>query len=422
MRTRTELLIAGTAAALLITLAFTRGLADRGNVNLDSRASTFVQSPFGWSALAEIAQATGHVVVRNRSRSPAPAGTGTRHTLLIVANARLGAADQRELLIAGHEDEIFARDTLADITSPTSLLVAGPANDDLFRCLGYEVEPRFLASIRVEGAGRSPAVVRAAIQESADTSRTLSSGGFDDEVLCPVVRVVRVDTVLRGTEGAVVALRLHKDDGTKIYLLADAALMSNESIKQSSAAMPLLDELLSNHDRLAFDEFHHGFGPGGSLLGATVAWSRRSPWGWALWQLALVGLLVFVSGAVRFGPVRTGIQRQRRSSVEHVKALATALSAAQGHDVAIGAVVRGLQRRLSAAGRANISSAEDWRTWVRLLPARMTTPAAQQAAQKLVPFTEPNQPVAAVQRAAHAVEDVWHALHPLNQNTPSSTR
>ncbi len=401
MRLRTELLIAGGATALLIVFAFARGLADRGNVNLDPRASTLVQSPSGWSAVAEIAEATGHSVVRARQSTPIRAGTGTSRTLFATANARFSSSYARELLDASGSD------------SGVSLLLAGPAAGDVFRCLGYDLDVRILESIRVEDGGGNPVGLRAAIRVGRDTSRTLRERGFDDEVLCPVLPIARVDTLIRAVDGSVVALALVVEGGKNIYLLSDARFLSNQAIKESGAPLALLDVLLTRFDRFVFDEFHHGFGPDGSLLSATLEWSRKSPWGWMVWQLSAVGLLIFLAGAVRFGSTRAAIKRERRSPVEHVKALATALAAARGHDVAIGSMIHGLRRRLTSAGQATgAAKTADWRLWVRALPARMPTPEAQHAAQQLVPFTEPNQPVAAVQQAAHAVEDVWHALHP----------
>src|SRR2546430_8442715 len=50
-----------------------------------------------------------------------------------------------------------------------------------------------------------------------------------------------------------------------------------------------------------------------SLAALVLAWSLRSPWGWAAWQLTAVGLLALGFGAVRFGPPRAGLERRRRS-------------------------------------------------------------------------------------------------------------
>jgi hypothetical protein len=112
--------------------------------------------------------------------------------------------------------------------------------------------------------------------------------------------------------------------------------------------------------------------------------------------------------------VRAAIPRQRRSPLEHVRALATALSAAKGHDVAIAALMRGLQRRLAAASgdaRRRGAGRDTWRAWLAALPQRMRDPAQRETATRLARFAEPGQTDAAVRAAAHTVEDVWEALH-----------
>ena len=54
------------------------------------------------------------------------------------------------------------------------------------------------------------------------------------------------------------------------------------------------------------------------------------------------------------GSARCGraIERRRRSPMEHVRALATALAAARGHDVAVRLMIQGLRRRLSRGAAA----------------------------------------------------------------------
>ena len=112
---------------------------------------------------------------------------------------------------------------------------------------------------------------------------------------------------------------------------------------------------------------------------------------------------------VRFGPVRSVIRRTRRSPLEHVRALATALQAARGHDVAVELLVRGLRRRLSRDGRAGREPAADW---LASLAERTRSPRARAAAVRLRELTRPRRSVDDVRAAANAVEDVWQELRP----------
>jgi hypothetical protein len=157
------------------------------------------------------------------------------------------------------------------------------------------------------------------------------------------------------------------------------------------------------------DEYHQGFRQGGSLGAEVLAWSRRSPWGWVAWQLAAVGLLALLASAIRFGPAVPVIERKRRSPLEHVRALATALAAARGHDVAVRLMVRGLRRRLSQDVRPERQPIDDW---LAALGDRVRTPRARAAARTLTQLIIPPQPADAVLRAAHAVEEVWQEQRP----------
>jgi hypothetical protein len=259
-----------------------------------------------------------------------------------------------------------------------------------------------------------PGWVHAVLWEVPVRERTMKNPEmFGDPVPCPALQVMAIDTLLQDDEGRPVMVRLRRDDREgSLYLLADVALISNTVLRTSALAPWLLGTVLSRARTVVFDEASQGFGSGGSLGGTVLAWSRRNPLGWMFWQLAIVAALAFLSGAVRFGSVVEAIPRTRRSSREHVRALATALAAAKGHDVAIGAIVRGLRRRLAGPARgAQAGSGADWREWVTTLEARAPTAKARERARRLVALKSPGQSNAAVRSAANVVEDVWEALH-----------
>jgi hypothetical protein len=171
----------------------------------------------------------------------------------------------------------------------------------------------------------------------------------------------------------------------------------------------VLGWVAGRYDRVIFDEYHHGFGASGSLAGSVVGSSARTPWGWAVWQAAAVGVLALLFGAIRFGPARSGIERRRRSPLEHVRALARALSAARGHDVAIAALVRGLRRRVVPPA---IRARGDAAGWLRQLDGSLLSPRGREALGELRSLTRPGQPSSGVLRAANAVEDLWEELRP----------
>jgi hypothetical protein len=231
--------------------------------------------------------------------------------------------------------------------------------------------------------------------------------------VCDTPSTLRADTLLRTIGGRVVALRLEISGGRAVTLVADDLLFSNRALRSSSAGPFALRLVAGRYGRIVFDEYHQGYGPSGSLAGALLDWSTRSPWGWAGWQLAAVGLLGLAAAGVRFGPVRPSPERRRRSSLEHVRALATVLSAARGHDLAVRLMLQGLRRRLSRhphAGEAGLRA--DPRPWSSDLARRARSARARAALESLCALTERPQSGEGVLHAANAVEDVWEDLKP----------
>jgi hypothetical protein len=251
----------------------------------------------------------------------------------------------------------------------------------------------------------------AVLAATSDTLVADSSRSADYRVTgCSVPPIATVDTLLTTTSGRAVALRLTRRDlRRRIVLLADAGLLRNRALRETRAGPFALALFAGRYDRAIFEEAHHGFPEGGSLAGATLDWSLRSPWGWAMWQLAVVGALALFAGAIRFGPARMVLERKRRSPLEHVRALATALAAARGHDVAINSMVEGLRRRLLPAGQRARGNP---RQWLEHLAEQVRTPRARDAVGALQVLTRPGQAPEGVLRAANAVEDVWEELHP----------
>jgi hypothetical protein len=121
----------------------------------------------------------------------------------------------------------------------------------------------------------------------------------------------------------------------------------------------------------------------------------------------------------RFGPARAGIERRRRSPLEHVRALATALAAARGHDVAVKLLVQGLRRRLARGTEAAPGRAlrADPRPWLTGVARRARTPRGRAAALELLEITSQPQSPDGVLRAADLVEDLWTDLTPSRSPT-----
>jgi hypothetical protein len=195
-----------------------------------------------------------------------------------------------------------------------------------------------------------------------------------------------------------------------VTLVSDDRLFSNRLVRASGTGPFVLDLVVGRYTRIVVDEYHHGFDASGSLAGAAFDWSLHSPWGWAVWQLVAVGVIALIAAGVRFGPARRIIERRRRSPLEHVRALATALAAARGHDVAVRLIVQGLRRRLGQGGKAEKGGIPA--TWLESIAPGVQTPRGQAALTRLSAISGREAALEEVLEAADDVETLWEELKP----------
>jgi hypothetical protein len=398
MRPRTELAL-GTA--LLVALgvgAAALGSRGAGSTDDDPRRSTYLTGPSGAQGLADALARLGVRVERFRHPIERLDTLSTKRsrTLVVLLGPSLALGPMEARFIAN---------------APFDVLVAGAGAQRAFRCLGYAVLWRrshgTITSTATEFRGVS---VRAELVHHLAASVADSSELADGRVVtCAVPSVARVDTLLRTRSGHAVAIRLSLANQRTATLVADDRLFSNRSLRESEAGPLALGWIVPRYARVVVDEYHHGYEASGSLVGATIDWSLHSPWGWMAWQLAAVGLIALLAAGIRFGPIRTAIQRRRRSPLEHVRALATALAAARGHDVAVGLMVQGLRRRLSGPGKPTRS---DVNSWLEQLGPSIRSPRGRDALVRLTTLTHGQADSEGVLQAADAVETLWEELKP----------
>lgn len=398
MRPRVELAVALALLVLVGVLAVATRDRDAERARVDIRRSTFLAGPSGARGVADALERMGHPVTRFRRRMtqlPEPSGDST---LLAVIDP-VFAVDQLE-----------ARRLAAYGKLGGDILLAGTGADEVMRCYGYTVDSRGQDSVQVVRPGQAPGArtpwtgnqVLALVVDSAGAD---STGG--DKAKCQFTPVLSVDSLLVTPGGRLAAVRLVTGHN-RVVLVADGVLFSNRRVRDSDAGEFALG-VLAEYPRVLFDEYHQGFTSGGSLLGALLSWSRGTAWGWAWWQLVAVGLLALLAAAFRFGPSIDPVKRQRRSPLEHVRALATALATARGSDLAVRLMVQGLRRRLSV-GR--LGSRSDPREWLQALARNVRTARSRSAIQSLLDLTQRGATPQGVLRAANAVEDVWQDLSP----------
>lgn len=394
MHQRTEAAIALGTLIVLGTLVAILGRAP--GPDRDRRASTFRTGPLGSQALFEAGKQLGIEVERFRKRPERLVPPDSDSSTLLA------------ILDPSHRLSPLEVATVLKYSRNADLLLAGPGTTNLMRCFGYKIKERLFDSTTALTGGTAQPKMAGILVATGEASQSDSSRISDTGVETCVVPPIGSTTPLLKSAAGVVAVRLERADvDHAVLLVADANLFRNRTMRDTRAGPFALGLLVGHYDSVIFDEYHQGYGASGSLGGETVAWSLRSPWGWAVWQLAVVGILMLLVGGIRFGPIRRHRKPPRRSSFEHVRALATALSSAGGHDEAIAAMVRGLRRRLAVT---TLRGRGDWHGWLERLGVQATTPRTANAVSELQELTSPGQSRASVLRAANAVEDVWESL------------
>lgn len=407
MRPQVELAVGLGIFGLLALGAAALGSRGRREPDVDPRRSSFLSGRDGARGYAEALARLGVRVERFRRRP------------MELRSADSGA-DSTLLALIGPTEELDATEAVAisDYGRKHDLLLAGEGAEAAMRCYGYAVERRPNPMLAVT-PGQRPAqsdlrVWAVLARRSPGPRRRVSAWDDQGPAVCEPAVPMRGDTLLRTAGGRVVAVRLELAGGQMVTLVADDLLFSNRALRWSDAGPFALRLVVGHYRRILIDEYHHGYGPSGSLAGAVLGWSGRSPWGWAAWQLAGVGLVGLAAAAVRFGPVRPSSERRRRSPLEHVRALATVLAAAKGHDVAVQLMVQGLRRRLSRSPHTGAAPGlrADAGVWLGDLSRRVRSSRAREAVTSLAALTGRPQSGEGVLRAANAVEDVWEDLKP----------
>jgi len=397
MRPRAELGLAVGLLAVLAVGAAMLGSRRAKNADTDPRRSSYLAGPNGASAWAE---ALGRLGVRvERFRRP---------------SLSLAKVDPEAVFaVLGPPRRLDSREGAHLAALPGDLLLAGEDAEAAMICLGYRVSTRWRDPAMLKappGAEERPMPrARAELVRHLATVIVDSSDAYDGRrVTCSIPVPARVDTVLRTINDRPVAIRIGYPEGRTVTLVADDGLFRNRTLRQTAAGPIMLGLVTPRYRRVVIDEFHQGFATSGaSLAGATLAWSTRSPWGWIVWQLVAVGLIALVTSGIRFGPARQVILRRRRSPLEHVRALATALAAARGHETAVRLMAQGLRRRLSRAGRAGPA---DLDRWLAGLASSLHTERGRSALATLTEASSGSPSSAGVLEAANAVEILWDEL------------
>lgn len=388
----------------------------------DYRSSTFLSGPSGSKALYEILVALGRPSERRRTslkslateRAHRPAILALLDPVISLDNKELGelvryVREGGAVLATGDGGGVTAcagwRTQRGGFGDRDSIAVRSRESD-----VGLPYAKYVLARlVKSDSAGG---------REPLSTLRKASPDDEDEDErpgACNTLVAFAIDTVVVALNNRPAILRLRYRGGGTITLAADPGWFTNRAWRQTNlpiALLPLLTPRPERPGRVAWDEYHQGFGSGSgdSFSTRTWNWVSSNPLGWAILQLIAVGLAWLAMTAVRFGPAQAVIDRRRRSPLEHLEALGAGLENATDVETAVQRLAMGLRRRLSRAGHVGNGNLLPWLQSLELAVRGTRGRAAVRRLQHLL--TARDRDEQRVLNAAQAVEDVWEELRP----------
>ncbi len=402
-------LMVAVAAAMFGAAIIGRRVAPSASL-LDERRSAMLSGPLGAKALAELLDRLG-LAVELCHRPLFDWGSdrpdrGREYLALLDIDIPLTDAELRTLRNA--------------VARGHGLLLAGA--NDVERCFAYRTTKlgRFesdssVAVVISQGIDTLPAVSAILERVATDSlSEVVKSLG------CDILFPTKTDTLLATVDGQVVAVRLSFSQGGTAILIADSRLVTNRALRETDAGLMVVPWVMQlEPKRLEIDEYHHGFQGRTSIFTAAWHWMYRSPLGWVILQLSGVALLALALSAIRFGPARTAVTRERRSALEHVDALAVGLQRAQSGNTAVTLIASGLRRRLGRAGSVQ-GGHQTLVDWLAKLGRAVHNTEARRKLERLTSLVREPGGDQYILEAATSVEDVWTAMGQHNEPGRSS--
>lgn len=159
----------------------------------------------------------------------------------------------------------------------------------------------------------------------------------------------------------------------RVVAIADPTFLRNDVLRRTAGAVLAVRVLESldpqQRSTIVFDEYHQGYGDTTKQMDVLEYALFGTPWGRALVQLGVAGLLYLLVIGVRPIPPVSRARYERRSPLEHVGALSRAYEAIGATHLAVQRLVRGVRRRHPLGTTAQLS--DD--AYLALLRARMPT-------------------------------------------------
>lgn len=145
-------------------------------------------------------------------------------------------------------------------------------------------------------------------------------------------------------QGAMLADAKLKDG--RVVMLTDPFIVANNGIKLADNVVLALNLFADRPaGKIAFDEFHHGYGSRSSR-GGVLAYFRGTPVPWILAQVALIAALVVYTYGRRFARAIPLKREQRTTNLEFVSSMANITRLASASDLAMQNIYGEFRKRL----------------------------------------------------------------------------
>lgn len=197
----------------------------------------------------------------------------------------------------------------------------------------------------------------------------------------------------------------------RVVVIADEGFLANDVVRRCELGTDVdfvrMIEYVSRGQRgvrVAFDEYHHGYGVRGGSFAAMRMYLAGTPSGRMLAQIALAGLLLLLAAAPRPLAPTDPAHVARRSPLEHADALAHAYASVKATRTATARLLAGVRRRSRARTRARETDSAFLDT------AATLSPAAATAVKRVATALEATTPERQLPEVAAALETIEHEL------------
>jgi hypothetical protein len=197
----------------------------------------------------------------------------------------------------------------------------------------------------------------------------------------------------------------------RIVVIADEGFVTNDVIRRcelgTDVAFVRMIEFLSRGERgvrVAFDEYHHGYGVRGGSFTAMRMYLSGTRSGRMLVQIGIAGMLLLLAAAPRPLAPRDPTHVARRSPLEHADALAHAYASVNATRTTIARLLAGVRRRSRGRSRARDADA------AFLAAAASMSPSAAKAVEVVANGLERPMPSRQLPDVAAALDTIEREL------------